>query len=151
MAGGNLPYPVIDAVQAVLRRLGIDPVTRVDAFDQDPEYTACRVEELAVYAEFYDTSLPAEQRRVLGCFLLECLEEHLGSAGSPHPLQESIFDLLHQDLPLQADELAYWACRDEPDLEAHWRISSHLRDWALASPGTRTSTGGSSGTNGESA
>jgi len=42
-------------IAAVLTKLGIDPLKRINELDQDAEYTACRSEELPRYLELYST------------------------------------------------------------------------------------------------
>jgi hypothetical protein len=115
-----------DAIVRVLRKIGVDPQERILEFDQDPEYTACRAEELPVYFNLYarcDTDV--SERAVLCCFLLEGLNEYC-AAGAPHSLQSQIFDTLFDADPLHADELAYWMNTSDPDPENWWPITIWL-------------------------
>lgn len=76
--GFNGPTAV---VEAVLVKLGIDPRERnLDC--QDREYTVCRSTELPLYFELYTRGpITDDERRVLCCFLLECLNEQMQWAG----------------------------------------------------------------------
>lgn len=61
-----------DAIERVLRRLGIQPDERMGPADQDAEYTACRCEELDSYIDLYALEdIEDDERVVLGCFILE--------------------------------------------------------------------------------
>ncbi len=123
-------YPELQAANSVLRKIGIDPSSRIDQSDQDFEYTACDLSELEAYAELYlksDTS--AQEKRVLGCFLLQTLDDHLASTKTIHPKQESIFELLFADIHIHETELEYWSkCGDSPEEE--WYIAPYIRGWS---------------------
>jgi hypothetical protein len=114
-----MPYQgPFEKIASVLRKLGIAPRERVDVFDQDAEYTACRSEEIPLYFRLYGRgSLDVDERAILCCFLLEGLNERI-QAGDPHPLQEEIFAELFDAGEIHAAELAYWmdtTDRDEED------------------------------------
>ncbi len=113
-------------IASVLRRLGIDPATRIGELDQDAEYTACRTDELPAYFQLYKSDgLSNEELAVLCCFLLETMNDCMGM-GSPHPLQEQIMDALFDNQDLHAGELAYWMDTSDPDPEHWWPITKTL-------------------------
>jgi hypothetical protein len=114
------------AITSVLNRLGIDPSTRMDERDQDPEYTACRSEEIASYFRLYtEAALDSDERAVLCCFLLEGLNERI-RFGTPHPLQEEILAALFDAGEIHNAELAYWMDTSDPDEENWWPIATAL-------------------------
>lgn len=125
-----MPYPGSrDAIGSVLRRLGIDPSDRIDAFDQDEEYTSSRHTELPEYFHLYgEENLTVDERAVLCCFLLESLNECI-QAGEPHPLQASIFAVLFANRDLHAAELGYWMNTSDPDEDNWWPITRPLLDF----------------------
>lgn len=115
-----------DAIRRVLARVGVDPSTRLDANDQDPEYTSCRREELAAYFLIYrDGSIDPDERAVLSCFMLESLNDFC-AAGSPHPLQAAILDALLDADDTHADEIAYWSDSGDPNPGNRWPIAEHI-------------------------
>jgi len=113
------------AIRAVLVKLGIDPVERVDASDQDPEYTACRSEELDSYFRLYRETADLNERAVLCCFLLDGLNE-LIQDGCPHPREAEILNALIGAGEVHAAELSYWADTSDPDPENWWPITNTL-------------------------
>ncbi len=73
-------------------------------------------------------ALQPEEKAVLGCFLLEGLNECIQD-GHPHLLQHEIFAALFADRELHAAELAYWMDTQDPDPENWWPITSALLDY----------------------
>ena len=122
-----MPYQgPLEKIASVLRKLGIAPRERVDEFDQDAEYTACRSEEIPLYFRLYGRgSLDVDERAILCCFLLEGLNERI-QAGDPHPLQEEIFAELFDAGKIHATELAYWMDTTDRDEEDWWPITRPL-------------------------
>jgi len=119
----NEPY---DAIVSVLLKIGANPGERLDPFDQDPEYTACRVEELPAYFDLYVHGVTdSSERAVLCCFLMEGLND-LCAQGIIHPLQPAIFDALLDAGEIHASELAYWTNTSDADSENWWPITKHL-------------------------
>jgi len=115
-----------EVIVRVLRKLGVNPIERLDAFDQDPEYTACRSEELPLYYELYvHRALEPSEREVLCCFMLEGLNDFCGE-GITHPLQASIFDALIDAGTLHSEELDYWTDTSDPDTENWWPLTKEL-------------------------
>jgi len=122
-----MPYQgPLEKIASVLRKLGIAPRERVDEFDQDAEYTACRSEEIPLYFRLYGRgSLDVDERAILCCFLLEGLNERI-QAGDPHPLQEEIFAELFDAGEIHATELADWMDTTDRDEEDWWPITRPL-------------------------
>ncbi len=132
----DLKYSSIDAVESVLAKIGIDPETRVIDGDQDYEYTTCKIEELPQYIELYekdDTSI--YEKRVLGCYFLECLNDYVQDEDAAHKLQDGAFRLLHRDTHIHESELEYWTETSDPDEENWWPITRQILNWRKRSPG----------------
>ena len=129
----DLKYPSRKAVQAILEKLGIDPKTR-DMHCQDIEYTSCKLEELEVYVSLYtqsDTSI--YEKRVLGCYFLECLNEHIVSYDKEHPIQDKALKLLFTDINIHKTEIDYWSDTSEQENEKDWwPITKPLLNWEIS-------------------
>lgn len=120
----------MQAAKSVLVKLGVHPSSRIDANEQDFQYTACRVGELEQYIALYRESNTSDQeKRVLGCFLLESLNEYLQSHDRPHPLQGEAIGLLHTELEIHEPELKYWSVCTSPNPEEWWPIAEHIEAW----------------------
>ncbi len=123
-------YPTIDAASSVLRKLQIAPNTRFDEHDQDFEYTSCRVEEIDLYFDLYlkpDTTL--EEKHLLGCYMIETLNDYVSIKNKQHPLQDQIFNLLHRDIYLHVNELEYRLDSEDSNEEHWWPIKKYLLAW----------------------
>lgn len=120
----------MDAAASVLHKLGVDSASRFDQYDQDFEYTACRVEELEAYLKLYqDEDTTLGEKRLLGCFLIEGLYDYVSENDKPHPLQNDVFERLHQDMSFHYHEFEYrfeWWGLDgyEP-----WLICDQFMEW----------------------
>lgn len=115
---------------SVLEKIGITPSSRLDRYDQDPEYTTCRLEEIEKYIELYkkpDTSI--YEKRVLGCYFLECMNEYIQAENTSHLLQEEAFSLLHSDIDIHESEIAYWSDTSDPNKVHWWPIAETLAQW----------------------
>ena len=122
----------IDAIRRVLIKVGVDPATRISEYGQDPEYTSCDPEELPAYFRLYlDRSTDADEKAVLCCFMLECLNGFC-AIGTEHPLQHAIFDALLNAGDAHAAEIAYWSESDDPDTENWWPIAESIRQHKAA-------------------
>ncbi len=131
MNGDNMALVTHEDIRRVLDRLQIPAGDRLDATDQDAEYTACRSDELDRYLDLYRThDLDDRERSVLCCFILESLNE-LVQDDDPHPRQQEAFRMLFSDERLHRDELRYWADRSEPDPDHWWPITAHLVQFQL--------------------
>jgi len=117
----DLKYPSLDAVTSVLQKIGVDPTTR-DLNCQDVEYTSCLLAELPLYYELYiQQSTTEKEKRVLGCYILQCLEDHLNENGSEHLLQEEAVKTLYRDKHIHSTELDYW-------IKHGWTIAQYLEN-----------------------
>lgn len=126
----DLKYPRVEAVRSILTKIGVDPSSRFDALDQDYEYTTCKLEELELYADLYerpDTSV--YEKRVLGCYFLECLNEFSQMNNCEHLIQNKVLRLIHSDIEIHATELAYWSDTSDADQENWWPITKSLISW----------------------
>lgn len=124
----DLKYPEIEAAKSVLMKIGIDPVSRISGIDQDFEYTSCEVAEIDKYLELYCShNVSDKEKRVLGCFLLQSLNDYIGKYGETHPKQEAAIDNLFKDIEINGSEIEYW--RDEVDVDQDnwWYITEYLK------------------------
>ena len=122
-------YPELEAAKSVLAKIGADPSTRIDEDDQDFEYTSCDYSELEAYVALYlEGTTSGAEKRVLGCFLLQSLDDYLLSHGAIHANQEDIFSMLFSDLHIHKAELEYWSQSSESPVQ-EWAIARYLRDW----------------------
>ncbi len=123
-------YPNIDAINSVLKKLSIEPSDRYDAYDQDYEYTTCRLEELENYVNLYnenDTTIC--EKRVLGCYFLECLNEYVQAYDRVHPVQGKVLQLLFMDIIIHDKELKVWSNTAEQDESLWWPITKYLIEY----------------------
>lgn len=126
----ELKYPSINATISVLKKLSITPSTRINEYDQDFEYTSCRIEEIDDYLALYQKNDTSDQeKRVLGCFLLECHNEYIGSNNSTHYAFNQVMNLLHHDIEIHETELAYWGNTEDPNKEHWWAITRFILEW----------------------
>ncbi len=96
------------------------------------------MEELEQYFDLYgkdDTTI--YEKRVLGCYLMEGLNDYVSVHNVKHPLQNRILEVIHVDMEIHQSELDYRILTDDPD-EAHcWPIRKYVIEWRLnASHGT---------------
>ena len=126
----DLKYPTLKAVYSVLEKLGVDPGTRYSEQDQDYEYTTCVLEELEQYIDLYtQPETTDEEKRLLGCYFLECLNEHIGNYGEKHIMQNFAFELLNSDIEIHETEWEYWSTTPDSNEENWWHITKHIREW----------------------
>lgn len=122
----NSKETITSVCKKILRKIGQNPDERIDEFDQDPEYTSCRVEELQEYFNLYQkNSTTIKEKKVLCCFMLECLNEEIQS-GRTHILQDKILTQLFKDKEMHKKELEYWMNTSDPDEENWWPITKVL-------------------------
>jgi hypothetical protein len=118
----ELRYPDRDAVSSVLVKIGVDPASR-DLDCQDLEYTTCNLDELSKYSELYgQKSTSDKEKRILGCYLLQCLNDYISVNNSENELQSSIFHSLFEDKYIHQSEIEYWSEHDWPIAES---LQSH--------------------------
>ncbi len=125
----NPKYPNIDAIKSVLIKSGVDLSTR-DLSCQDYKYTTCKLEELDKYVNLYKKNeTTIYEKRVLGCYLLECLNEYVAINNKEHSLQKIAFTLLHSDINIHETELEYWTDTKDRNKEEWWPITKYLLKW----------------------
>ena len=126
----DLLYPRSDAVKSILTKLGVDLKSR-DLSCQDIEYTSCKLEELEDYIDLYTKqSTSVYEKRVLGCYFLECLNEHISINNQEHPIQNKAFSLLFADINIHEAELDYWSNTSESENEKDWWfITKPILNW----------------------
>ena len=126
----ELRYPQVDAMKSVLTKLGIDISCRFDEYDQDYEYTTCRVEELDAYLKLYEEKdTTPEEKRLLGCYFLECLNDHVANEATAHSGQDEAFTILHRDIAIHQSELEYWTETSKLSDDLSWPITKEILAW----------------------
>ena len=99
---------------------------------QDWEYTFPELSDLPRYLQIYDyNGLSDLAKRVLGCFIFECLEEHLRGRGSDSLVRSSL-ELLAGDYKIHQHEFQYWSLRNDEHYdqcpEDGWAIMVAVRE-----------------------
>lgn len=125
----DLKHPDLGAVKSVLTKIGVDPESR-NLNCQDYEYTTCSLKEFPQYLELYsnaETSMV--EKRVLGCYLLECLNEYVSKNEKEHPQQREAFALLYSDIEIHRSELAYFGKTAGLTEEERPPIAKYLLSW----------------------
>ena len=126
----DLEYPTNEAIDSVLRKIGVDPTTRYNKKDQDTEYTTCRLDEIDKYVDLYGVPTTTEpEKRVLGHYFLECLNEHTQTTDRQHPTQSRVFEILHRDKHIHKSAMEYWTDTSDPDEENWWPITRYIFEW----------------------
>jgi len=125
----DLKYPDPDAAFSVLEKIGVDPNSR-DLHCQDFEYTTGKMEELDKYLEVYKrTDTTVYEKRLLGCYFMEGLNDYVSVNDVNHPLQNQIFEILHRDFDLHHRELEYRVETDDPNEDHWWPIRKYVIAW----------------------
>lgn len=102
----------------------------MDDLDQDFEYTSCCLSELDKYLELYEVSETTDdEKRVLGCYIFECLNEYISVNGFEHPLQVKAFEILVSQPEIHQSEWNYWSDTSDPHKEHWWPITEYLVEW----------------------
>ncbi|WP_444994750.1 hypothetical protein [Aliikangiella sp. IMCC44359] len=133
MISDDLKYPSLDAVKSVLTKIGVDISSR-DLDCQDYEYTTCKLSELEKYIALYqknDTSI--HEKRVLGCYMMEGLNDYVAKESIPHPLQEQVFEFLHADYHIHQTEIEYRLEIDDLSEDEWWPITKYILEWQSTS------------------
>lgn len=120
-------YPQVSAMKSIFAKLGIDYSTRYEAIDQDFEYTSCRLEELDAYVQIYKKKDTTDQeKRLLGCYFLQCLNDFLVENSQSHTIQSQVFQILHDDIEIHRSELDYWSDKSS---SSWWAITKEIHAW----------------------
>ncbi len=126
----DLKLPSFEATQSVFKKIGVDPDSRLSMDDQDYEYTSCSVSELDQYINLYQLpSTTDQEKRVLGCFLLQCLNDHYQEKESKHTKFSFAMQLLVNDLHIHRSELAYWTDTADSNPDHWWPITKPILTW----------------------
>ncbi|MDC0435211.1 hypothetical protein OAM69_06195 [bacterium] len=129
MMADRLKYPDPDAALSVLEKIGVDPKSR-DLDCQDFEYTTCEVAELDKYVELYersDTSI--YEKRVLGCYIMETLNDFVSAEQRPHHLQDKAFEYLYSDYQIHQPEIEKRTDIEGRTEDLWWPIAKYLIAW----------------------
>ena len=94
---------------------------------QDWEWEIAEAEEFDRYLAAYTLAMPNDQRFSLMEMLVQCVEDSLDEAVF-NIRWAKIRSLLLDHNELHAQTVAYWACREEDDLERAFRVSQPMRE-----------------------
>ena len=123
-------HPTPEGAREVAIALGLseDEILRQG---QDWEYTFPTLSDLPRYEEIYAAPETSDlAKRVLGCFIFECLEDHLRGGGSESDVQSSL-STLARDFHIHRAEFRYWALNDDEHYDLNpedgWSIMNIVR------------------------
>jgi hypothetical protein len=110
-------YPTHEGGTEVAKLLGVDPQTLMSG--QDWEYTSPNLSHLDRYRELY--LLPGTSnlaKRVLGCFIFQCMEDHVAQGGLLETVEMNLARL-SEDYAIHRCEFEYWSCFDDSHYTEH--------------------------------
>lgn len=127
----DIKYASIEAVVSILKKVGVEPASR-DLNCQDYEYTTCRMEELEQYFQIYNRhDTTTREKRVLGCYFMQGLNDFVSMYQTKHPLQDQIFAILHRDIEIHQVELEYRVETEDLEEEHWWPIRKYIVEWRV--------------------
>jgi hypothetical protein len=126
----HFEYPTVEGATEVAIALGIS-ADEILEHSQDWEYTFPTLSELARYQEIYAAEGTSDSaKRVLGCFIFQCLEDHMQGGGSELIVQSSL-SRLARDFHIHQQEFRYWSLVDDEYYDKHpedgWSIMNMVR------------------------
>ncbi len=123
----DLKYPNFEAAKSVLSKLGVNSELRLNQNDQDFEYTSCLLGELSEYIKLYrEPQTTDHEKKVLGCYFMQCLNDHIQEHKSEHPLQAAAFNLMFSAPEIHQHEINYWSNIENSNRENSWHIAKYL-------------------------
>jgi hypothetical protein len=123
----DLKYPDFEAAKSVLSKIGVNTEIRINHNDQDFEYTSCSLSELSQYINLYSEPLTTDhEKRVLGCYFMQCLNDHIQEHKSEHPLQVAALNLMFSAPEIHEHEINYWSNVRSSNQENSWPITKFL-------------------------
>jgi hypothetical protein len=127
----HFKYPTTDGAREVATALGISVDAILDQ-GQDWEYIFPTLSDLPLYEEIYAAKGTSDSaKRVLGCFILQCLEDHIEGGGS-ESIARSSLSRLARDFHIHREEFRYWSLVDDEHYDRHpedgWSIMNMVRE-----------------------
>ncbi|BDS05376.1 hypothetical protein NT6N_04160 [Oceaniferula spumae] len=124
-------FPTEEGAKEVAESLGVSVNDMLKC--QDWEYTFPSLSDLPRYERLYSEDGTSDlAKRVLGCFIFQCLEDSL-SAGSPEETVRTSLVRLVSDFHIHEDEFRYWAHEDDKHYndfpEEGWHIMKLAREY----------------------
>ena len=125
-------HPTPEGAKEVAAALGIS-VDEILQQGQDWQYTFPSLSDLSRYEEIYRADGTSDlAKRVLGCFIFECMEDHLREGGAEDVVRSSL-SRLAEDYQLHGEEFRYWSLMDDGHYEGRpedgWRIMNIVREY----------------------
>lgn len=126
----DLKYPNFEAAKSVLIKIGANPEVRINQQHQDFEYTSCSLDELSAYIDLYSKAETTDhEKRILGCYFMQCINDHIQEYKSEHSLQAIAFNLMFSAPEIHESELNYWSNTSNLNKESWWPITEFLVNW----------------------
>ena len=123
----DFKYPNFEAAKSVLSKIGVNTEFRLNRNDQDFEYTSCSLSELSQYINLYSEPKTTDyEKRVLGCYFMQCLNDHIQEHKSEHPLQATAFSLMFANPEIHEHEINYWSNVGNSNQDNSWPIAKFL-------------------------
>lgn len=124
-------YPTAEGAKEVALALGIS-ADAILGLGQDWEYTFPTHSDLPRYEEIYAAKGTSDSaKRVLGCFIFQCLEDHMQGGGSESIVISSLARLA-RDFHIHQQEFRYWSLADNGHYdklpEDGWSIMNMVRE-----------------------
>ncbi|QDT89012.1 hypothetical protein [Gimesia algae] len=119
-------FPSEGACLLVLKKLDMDE-SQLDMIPQDWEYLLADETRLSDYIDLYQQPQTTDQeKRVLGCFVIQSLENLLPEMISEQRVRTCLA-MLWDDRVIHAHEFEYWSMRDETDPDNLFQITNLVR------------------------
>jgi hypothetical protein len=127
----DFKYPTEEGAKEVAIALGIS-ADAILGLGEDWEYTFPTQSDLPRYEGIYAAKGTSDSaKRVLGCFIFQCLEDHMEGGGSESIVQSSL-GRLARDLHIHQQEFRYWSLMDDRHYDDHpedgWTIMNLVRE-----------------------
>ena len=127
----DFKYPTAEGAKEVATALGIAE-DAILGQGQDWEYIFPTLQDLALYEEIYAAKGTSDSaKRVLGCFIFQCLEDHMEGGGSESIVLSGLSQLA-RDFHIHRQEFRYWAHVDDGYYDEHpedgWAIMKIVRE-----------------------
>ena len=120
-------FPDESACQSILAKLGRDE-KQIALFGQDWEYLLADEVLLPEYTRLYESNETTDlEKRVLGCFIIQSIENRLPNAISAEETRSHL-RLLWKDRQIHQSEFVYWSVNEEEKEEHMFLITKYIRE-----------------------
>lgn len=124
----DIRFPTTEGALEIAKHLDIDPDT-IDFNCQDWEYTYPTLDQLPAFiATYRNRTLSDAAKRVLGCFIFQTLDDHLGDGGSEALVRDTLA-MLACEYRIHEPEFRYWSLVEIDDED-----KGKPEDWFYITP-----------------